>query len=260
MFGREAQPRRKGNADKVTYLTAHGRQVKDGGGISPDVVVKARPIRDLERALLSQGYFYQFAGEWLQNHKGSPQAQAAQLEKDSEATYREFVRYVREAQRQPATASTSEKGASEKAALADAKAGSKPGAKPGAKTGKLPSLLEGSLVSRQLSSVEKTLDPTLSASREKIQQLRQQLLDEELTQFGSQKEAILQDMTEAVLGRLTSPSALILKQLSSDPQVTAALEIARDDARYRQILADFPAREASATPQPSPSPSDDTAA
>lgn len=46
-----------------------------------------------------------------------------------------------------------------------------------------------------------------------------QLLDEELTQFGSQKEAILQDMTEAVLGRLTSPSALILKQLSSDPQV-----------------------------------------
>jgi hypothetical protein len=44
------------------------------------------------------------------------------------------------------------------------------------------------------------------------------------------------------------------------PQVTAALEIARDDARYRQILADFPAREASATPQPSPSPSDDTAA
>jgi hypothetical protein len=54
-FGREAEPRRKKNAEKVTYLTAHGREVKDGGGIAPDVVVAARPVRDLERALLQQG-------------------------------------------------------------------------------------------------------------------------------------------------------------------------------------------------------------
>lgn len=57
----------------------------------------------------------------------------------------------------------------------------------------------------------------------------QALLDEQLAQFDSQRLAIHQDMREAVLGRLTSPSQRIFDQLASDPQVLLSLHRLRSN-------------------------------
>ena len=40
-------------------VTEHGRAVKAGGGIAPDVVADARQLGELERSLLQRGLFFQ---------------------------------------------------------------------------------------------------------------------------------------------------------------------------------------------------------
>ena len=71
--------------------TANGRVVKGGGGIAPDVEVSPRPIRDLERSLLQQGYFYSFASDWLARHRGMPEQQQMMMTQNQDQAYREFV-------------------------------------------------------------------------------------------------------------------------------------------------------------------------
>ena len=58
-------------------------------------------------------------------------------------------------------------------------------------------------------------------------------------------------MREAVLGRLTPPSLRLFEQLTSDPQVIAALDLATDGSRYDKILDET---VAIAAPPPPPGP------
>ena len=48
---------------------------------------------------------------------------------------------------------------------------------------------------------------------------------------------MLQDMSEALLGRLTSPSVRLAAQLETDPQVREAVRIAKDKTKYDKLLA-----------------------
>ena len=41
--------------EEYVYVTEHGRKVKAGGGIGPDVLVDARKLGELERSLLQKG-------------------------------------------------------------------------------------------------------------------------------------------------------------------------------------------------------------
>jgi hypothetical protein len=66
--------------------------------------------------------------------------------------------------------------------------------------------------------------------------LRRQLQDEQLDEFRTQKTVLQQDVVEALLGRLTSPSVRLASQLGGDPQVLAALNLAKDVERYQQVL------------------------
>lgn len=56
-------PTASAEGTKESFLTAHGRKVISGGGIAPDVIVEGRQIGDLERSLIQQGFFFDFAGD-----------------------------------------------------------------------------------------------------------------------------------------------------------------------------------------------------
>jgi carboxyl-terminal processing protease len=50
------------------FRTKHGRVVRDGGGIEPDVKVASPEVRPLQSALISSGIFFDFAGDWAKHH------------------------------------------------------------------------------------------------------------------------------------------------------------------------------------------------
>ena len=55
-------------SERKTFSTQHGRQVRDGGGIEPDVIVDKIHIGPAEEMLVNDNLFFRFAGEYLQNH------------------------------------------------------------------------------------------------------------------------------------------------------------------------------------------------
>jgi len=205
------------DALRESFRTSNGRPVRSAGGIDPDIAVEPKAIGELERSLLQRGLFFKYAGEWLQQHAGAPQSQIRALDAAQESTYRDFVRYAR---------------------AADAKAGTL--------------APHSRVLSEKLTALEKAI--AASGDRQKsareVQVLRQLLVEEDLAQFSSQKEAISADLREAVLARLTKPSARAASILSADPQVIAAVDLALDANKYSSLLA----------PPPSPSPLTTTAA
>ena len=171
---------------------------------------------ELERALLQQGLFYRFAGEYLAAHVGTPAQQKQQLVASADSVYTEFVSFVKR-----------EEG------KVDPK--------------KDRPLLESPRVAAQLDALQKTLESSSPgagggasgggrASKE-VGVLRKMIRDEQLAQFATERSSLQQDVVEAVLGRLTPPSERLLAQLDTDPQVKAALELARDPQQYEQILS-----------------------
>ena len=139
---------------------------------------------------------------------------------------------MREQQKEPVTGALAAKPA-QKPAQGDAQ--STEPSRPGR-------LLDSSAVNRQLREIEKVLAKTSGeggagdAAKYQLKQLRKALLDEQLAQFDSQREPIQQDMREAVLGRLTAPSQRLFDQLSFDPQVLTALDVAKNEQRYNALL------------------------
>ena len=81
--------------EEYVYVTEHGRKVKAGGGIGPDVLVDARKLGELERSLLQKGLFFDFAGDWLQRHAGSMEQLATSVDTKQDEAYREFETFVR---------------------------------------------------------------------------------------------------------------------------------------------------------------------
>jgi len=166
-------------------------------------VVEARQLGELERSLLQRGLFFQFAGEWLQKHAGPIDVLAQRVDTMQDDAYREFVAFVR------------------------------------GKAAETSGSLEPAAMKRQLDSLQKSIGAT-GASRERslkeLADLRRQLQDEQLDEFRTQKTVLQQDVVEALLGRLTSPSVRLASQLGGDPQVLAALNLAKDVERYQQVL------------------------
>ena len=214
--GRRRLPQKFTEEERKTFYTKSGRAVKDGGGIVPDMAAAPRAVGELERALLQQGLFYRFAGEYLAAHVGTPAQQKQQLVASADSVYTEFVSFVKR-----------EEG------KVDPK--------------KDRPLLESPRVAAQLDALQKTLESSSPgagggasgggrASKE-VGVLRKMIRDEQLAQFATERSSLQQDVVEAVLGRLTPPSERLLAQLDTDPQVKAALELARDPQQYEQILS-----------------------
>lgn len=78
--------------DRNVFHTAHGRIVKDGGGVEVDYKVEPQKASPLEVILLNSGSYSDYAAEWSKSHQLTDQF------KVDDTTYKDFQRFVEKRQ------------------------------------------------------------------------------------------------------------------------------------------------------------------
>ena len=74
------------------FKTAHGRTVRDGGGITPDVKLDFREYSRLTYSLVSYGIIEQYALEYVRGHGSIPAVEDFHF---SDADYEDFIAYAK---------------------------------------------------------------------------------------------------------------------------------------------------------------------
>ena len=74
------------------FKTAHGRTVRDGGGITPDVELKYREYSRLTYSLVTYGIIEQYALEYVRKHESIPPVKEFRL---SDADYEDFIAFAK---------------------------------------------------------------------------------------------------------------------------------------------------------------------
>ncbi len=75
------------------FKTAHGRSVRDGGGITPDVELKFREYSRLTYSLVSYGILEQYALEYVRKHASIPSVKEFHF---SDADYEDFIAFAKD--------------------------------------------------------------------------------------------------------------------------------------------------------------------
>jgi len=78
--------------DRTVFYTAHGRKVKDGGGVEVDYQVEPQKASPLEVILGQSGVYSDYAAEWVKDHELTDNF------KVDAATYRDFQSFVEKKQ------------------------------------------------------------------------------------------------------------------------------------------------------------------
>ncbi|MBL7713279.1 MAG: S41 family peptidase [Chitinophagaceae bacterium] len=74
-----------------TYKTRNGRVVKSGGGVTPDVITTDEKISAIAAALYSKNYFFDYATQYVKQHKTIPAANSFSL---SPAEFTDFSNWL----------------------------------------------------------------------------------------------------------------------------------------------------------------------
>ena len=74
------------------FKTAHGRTVRDGGGITPDVELKFHEYSRLTYSLVSYGIIEQYALEYVRKHASIPPVKEFHL---TDADYEDFIAFAK---------------------------------------------------------------------------------------------------------------------------------------------------------------------
>ncbi|MBQ9451582.1 MAG: S41 family peptidase [Bacteroidales bacterium] len=74
------------------FKTAHGRTVRDGGGITPDVKLDFREYSRLTYSLVAYGVIEQYALEFVRKHESIPSVEEFYL---SDADYEDFIAFAK---------------------------------------------------------------------------------------------------------------------------------------------------------------------
>jgi len=79
--------------DSLTHVfkTSKGREVRDGGGITPDVIIPRRDYSRITYSVTAYGITEQYALEFVRNHESIPAVEDFHL---SDEDYEAFVRYA----------------------------------------------------------------------------------------------------------------------------------------------------------------------
>lgn len=76
---------------KVAFKTTNGRQVWDGGGIDPDVVMEPERLSNISISLLSKNLIFEYANEYRMKHDKIADAKVFTI---SDAEYQEFMNWL----------------------------------------------------------------------------------------------------------------------------------------------------------------------
>jgi carboxyl-terminal processing protease len=77
---------------KTAFKTAGGRQVFDGGGLDPDVVVPGEQLGALGAELISSNYTFEYATKYVAEHPAPASLKGFRL---SDAEYQKFVAWIK---------------------------------------------------------------------------------------------------------------------------------------------------------------------
>ncbi len=78
----------------TVFHTAAGREVRDGGGVTPDIEVKAKKLPNILFYLVNDNLIFDYATEYCLKHPTIPSAEAFEL---TDADYAEFKEMVKKA-------------------------------------------------------------------------------------------------------------------------------------------------------------------
>jgi C-terminal processing protease CtpA/Prc len=92
--GAKYKSKKVADKDRTIFYTAHGRQVKDGGGVEVDVKIEPQKASQLEVILVNSGTYSDYAAEWSKKHELTDNF------KVDDATYKDFQRFVEKRQEQ----------------------------------------------------------------------------------------------------------------------------------------------------------------
>jgi carboxyl-terminal processing protease len=91
--GAKYKSKKVADKDRNLFYTAHGRQVKDGGGVEVDVKLEPQKASPLEIILLNSGAYSDYAAEWSKKYELTDDF------KVDDATYKDFQRFVEKRQK-----------------------------------------------------------------------------------------------------------------------------------------------------------------
>lgn len=78
---------------RKTFFTRNGREVLDGGGISPDVPIDKVPLHQISNSLSRQNIIFNFVSKWASEKETIPSPRAFEV---TEELYNEFIAFVRQ--------------------------------------------------------------------------------------------------------------------------------------------------------------------
>jgi carboxyl-terminal processing protease len=90
--GSRYKSKKVADKDRNVFYTAHGREVKDGGGVEVDYKVEPQKASPLEIILLQSGAYSDYAAEWSKTHELTDKFRV------DESTYKDFQRFVEQKQ------------------------------------------------------------------------------------------------------------------------------------------------------------------
>jgi len=91
--GAKYKSKKVADKDRSVFYTAHGRPVKDGGGVEVDYKVEPQKASPLEIILLNSGTYSDYAAEWSKGHELTDGFGV------DDATYKDFQRFVEKRQK-----------------------------------------------------------------------------------------------------------------------------------------------------------------
>ena len=76
---------------RAAFKTRHGRPVFDGGGVSPDVEIKAVPLTPIAQSLVAKGLLFDYATEYRLAHPQAPPVNSFTID---DAEYAKLVKWL----------------------------------------------------------------------------------------------------------------------------------------------------------------------
>ena len=217
--------------DKKEFLTKHGRVVRDGGGIEPDILVPPIKIGPAENALVDSQFFFQFAGSYVEKHpnllpKLNEQSQSLQQARKSDTRMLSGTEYLAldPAPKLEGLDTASSDLYTEFRQFVAEKIAKKEITNTG--FAKELAALKTALASSGVSSAA-TVD---------VDKLQSKLDGQLLADLDKNKGFITEDLIFAVAQRAIPDRLLIQRTVAIDPQVQSAVDAIKDPIKYYQML------------------------
>lgn len=225
-------------SDRKSFLTRHGRVVRDGGGIEPDVTLAPIKIGPAESLLVENNLFFRFAGIYLENHpnllpKLNEQSRSISETRRSDTRMLQGAEYmVLDPAPKFVGLDTKIDGPSDvykefKQFIVDKIARRE--------------LVGGSGYARELASLKTAFSSNgLDGAAKEVDKLRSIVETELLTDLELNKKYIKEDLDFAVASRAFPDRLLVQRTVVADPQVLAAMEAIKNPTAYYSKLIEGP--------------------